>query len=91
MKQLNSIFYNCKQATFLIEKQQNKNLTLRERLFLFIHLFGCDVCKIYKKQSIAISKMVQKLLREASAKPPVLDEEFKRSLQLKIDEAIRKN
>ncbi len=76
---------DCKSATFLIEKQQTENITPKERLALELHLKTCDLCNIFKKQSVIINKLVKKLfhLERSEAK---LDEVFKEQIQKQLDE-----
>jgi hypothetical protein len=90
MSYLKRIIYNCKQATFLIDKKATSRLSLRERIELWIHLYGCSFCRIYKKQSRMINEMVQELFR-SSTKPEIkLDENFKNELQERIEEELNK-
>lgn len=87
MNALKKIIYNCKKATFLIEKQQISNITLREKLELKIHLAGCVVCQIFQQQSILINQMVRNHLH----KEIKLDEGFKKELQDRIEDELNKN
>ena len=91
MSYLKKIIYNCKQATFLIDKRAIKPLTLRERIELRIHLYGCSFCRIYKKQSRIINEMVQELFRSSKEPNVKLDEGFKKELQDRIEEELNKN
>ena len=85
MSYLKKIVYNCKQATFLIEKKSITRLSFREVIELRIHLYGCSFCRIYKKQSRVINEMVQELFR-SSIRPDVkLDDDFKKELQDRIE------
>jgi hypothetical protein len=52
------IKYNCRMATFLIEKGHHKPLTIRENVLLRIHLFTCPFCRLYKKQSALLEKFI---------------------------------
>ena len=81
---IKKIAYNCKQATFLIEKKQITPLTIRERIELKIHLGGCSVCQIFKKQSMLINKMVKQFINPTHFIHPKLDDQFKESLQKMI-------
>jgi hypothetical protein len=91
MNNLKKIIYNCKQATFLIEKKSFSKLSFREVLELRIHLYGCSFCKLYSKQSKVINDMVQQLFR-SSIKPEIrLDDGFKKELQERIEEELNKN
>lgn len=84
---LKNIIYNCKQATFLIEKRIAEKITATETLQLHIHLAGCSVCKIYQQQSILINKVFVGF-KNSDFK---LDEAFKKALNEKIEKEINKN
>lgn len=90
MNRLHKIIYNCKQATFLIEKKQIHSLTVREWLELKIHLAGCSVCRTFQRQSRLINRWVQEIFRAAQHRERHLDDSFKEELQERIDEALRK-
>jgi hypothetical protein len=91
MSNLKKIIYNCKQATFLIEKKSIKRLSFREAIELRIHLFGCSFCRLYKKQSRVINEMVQELFRSSLHSEFMLDDNFKKELQERIEEELNKN
>jgi len=91
MSNLKKIIYNCKQATFLIEKKSIKKLTFREAMELRIHLFGCSFCRLYKKQSRVINEMVQELFRSSVQSNIRLNEDFKKELHDRIEEELNKN
>lgn len=81
------IAYNCRRATFLIEKRQDAALTGREKLELKFHLAGCSICRIYQQQSILINSMMHKLFK-GTAGGLKLDSSFKTDLQQKINERL---
>lgn len=91
MNYLKRIIYNCKQATFLIEKRSASKLTFREVFELRVHLLGCSFCRIYKKQSRIINEMVQELFRSSMQADRKLDDKFKKELQVRIEEELNKN
>ena len=91
MSELKKIAYNCRKATFLIEKKQIGTISLREKLELKIHLAGCSVCRTFQQQSIVINKMVHDLLHSAQSREITLDKEFKDELQNRIEEELNKN
>ncbi|MDP9079809.1 MAG: hypothetical protein M3O71_20460 [Bacteroidota bacterium] len=91
MSYLKKIIYNCKQATFLIEKRSMGKITFRETIELRIHLYGCSFCRIYKKQSRVINEMVQELFRSSMQRNAKLDDGFKKELQDRIEEELNKN
>jgi hypothetical protein len=90
MSYLKKIIYNCKQATYLIEKKSIKRLSLREAVELRIHLFGCSFCRIFNKQSHVINNMVKELFKSAMQPNPRLDDNFKKELQERIEEELNK-
>ena len=91
MGYIRDIQYNCKHATFLIEKQMISRLTLREKIELRIHLAGCSVCVLYRKQSRAINQIVKKLFNQNGPNAAKLDDSFKHDLQERIEEKLNKN
>ncbi|HJP64260.1 MAG TPA: hypothetical protein VJ844_12515 [Mucilaginibacter sp.] len=91
MEALKKITHNCKHATLLIEKKLAERLTLRERVFLKIHLAGCDWCKLYQKQTTRINEMIHQLFSRQLTEPAQLDDQFKKELQDRIEEKLNKN
>jgi hypothetical protein len=90
MDELTKIAYNCKKATFLIEKQEIGVITLREKLELKIHLAGCKVCRVFQQQSAAINSMVKNLFIHHPPADAKLDDEFKNELQHLIEGQLNK-
>jgi len=91
MNPLKKIQYNCRQATFLIEKKQIKKLSFREVIELRIHQAGCSACRLYDSQSRLIQQMVQRLfLDSVQSSASHLDDSFKQELQERIEEELNK-
>ena len=93
MKELNKnklkqISYNCKHATFLIEKKLIGKITLREQFALKFHLAGCSVCRIFLKQSLTINRMVKRLFHGNEAGDLTLEDRFKQDLQEQINQYL---
>ncbi|RBQ11914.1 zf-HC2 domain-containing protein [Pedobacter miscanthi] len=84
---LKNIIYNCKQATFLIEKRLAGKITTAETLQLRIHLAGCSICKIYQQQSVLINK----LFAGFNSEDFKLDKTFKQTLTEQIEKEMNKN
>jgi len=84
------IAYNCRKATFLIEKKQSEALTAREQMELRLHLAGCYICRVYEQQSLMISEMVRNLFK--TGKPPEirLDDQYKEQLKQRIEKEMDK-
>jgi predicted anti-sigma-YlaC factor YlaD len=91
MNELRKIQHNCRKATFLIEKKLVGKITLLERLELEIHLAGCSVCRLFLRQSVAINRMIKELFRASKQKDIILDEAFKKNLQERIEEELKRN
>lgn len=87
---IKKIQYNCRHATYLIEKRQLTSLTIKERLFLVIHLAGCSVCRLFQRQSRMINRMVRGFFHASRAEDRKLDEDFKREMQERINERLNK-
>jgi hypothetical protein len=58
MSEKKGLMISCKHATELIEKNQEEQLSVREKIQLRFHNFLCKVCAIYEKQSIMLSKLL---------------------------------
>lgn len=84
---LKKIIYNCRQATFLIEKKISGKITAAETLQLKIHLAGCSVCRTYQNQSWLINT----LFAGFQFNELKLEEGFKLSLKQRIEKEINKN
>lgn len=88
--ELKKIAYNCRKATFLIEKQQIGKITLREKLELKLHLTGCAICVTFMRQSAVINLMARKLVNMDS-NALKLDKGFKEQLQKQINNRLDQN
>jgi hypothetical protein len=86
---IKKIQYDCRHATYLIEKRQHRLLTIRERIELAIHLSGCSVCRLFQRQSRWINRMLSSLFHSAEGGENRLDDEYKRQLQEKINERLK--
>ncbi|HTI92436.1 MAG TPA: hypothetical protein VL727_17700 [Puia sp.] len=87
---IKKIQYNCRHATYLIEKRQHTALTLKERLHLVIHLSGCSVCRLFQRQSRMINRLVRGLFHATGEQERKLDDAFKDELQQRINERLNK-
>jgi hypothetical protein len=85
---LEKIAYNCRQATYLIEKKQGGELTDSEKLELKIHLASCYICRVYEQQSVIISAMVRDFLKTDHSTAIRLDDDYKNDLKRTIAHQI---
>ena len=86
---IKKIQYDCRHATYLIEKRQHTSLTIKERMQLTIHLSGCSVCRMFQRQSRWINRMLRSVFHSARGEENRLSDEFKQELQQKIDERLK--
>ncbi|MBS1603579.1 MAG: hypothetical protein JST42_12995 [Bacteroidetes bacterium] len=86
---IKKIQYNCREATYLIEKRQHVRLSVKERLHLVIHLSGCSVCRLFQQQSRMINRVVKGILKDRVEDERKLDEGVKREMQDRINERLR--
>ena len=91
MNELKKIQYNCKKATFLIEKRMLSKITFREKIELRIHLAGCSVCRVFDQQSQMINTMVRQLFDNADKSAIKLDDKYKKDLHNRIEDELNKN
>ena len=89
MGPIKKIQYDCRHATYLIEKRQHRTLTIREMIELAIHLSGCSVCRLFQQQSRWINRIVRGLFHSAEGQGKKLDDAYKRQLQDKINERLK--
>lgn len=85
---MKDILYNCRKATFLIEKKSITTISVQEQVELKIHLAACSVCRLYQQQSAFINKMVKKHIVETSSNTIKLDDHYKSKLSNKIQSEI---
>ena len=90
MSTIKRIIYDCRQATYLIEKRQDTTLTFKEWLRLFIHLLGCSVCRLFQRQSRVISESLKILFRRSEEQTHTLNQNIKQDMQNKINERLTK-
>lgn len=90
MRQYRNIFYNCKKATFLIDKRNLEGISPLQQIELRLHLLGCSVCRLYQSQSRMVDQMVRDFYTN-SFKPVVgLDAGFKKGLEEEILKELKK-
>lgn len=88
MGKIKKIQNDCHRATYLIEKGQQTPLSIGERIELVIHLAGCGICRLYKRQSRWISQALRGLFHASAGHGASLDEDVKREMQEKINERL---
>ena len=79
------ILISCRQATEFISKNEEKKLTLSERIQLLIHLIICEFCKLFYKQNDFIINNV----KEVSIEVDLLKQEQEEMTRI-IDNSIDK-
>lgn len=90
MNALKRIAYNCRRATFLIEKQNLSGISIKQQYELKFHLAGCAVCQLFQQQSLLIDRMVKKHFFTEIEDLPKLDKNFKQSLEKRIESELNR-
>ncbi|WP_316771372.1 hypothetical protein [Pedobacter frigiditerrae] len=90
MNPLKKISYNCRQATFLIEKKSITRISIKEQFELKFHLAGCSVCQLFEQQSLMIDRMVKRHFFTDTNENPKLDDDFKSELAKRIETEMNK-
>ncbi|WP_431217021.1 hypothetical protein ACQ86N_22220 [Puia sp. P3] len=85
---IKKIQYNCREATYLIEKRQHVRLSIKERIHLLIHLSGCSVCRLFQQQSRMINRAVKGLFKDRAEEEKRLDDGIKKEMQDRINERL---
>ena len=82
---------SCKIATELISKSLDESLSFAEELKLKMHLFLCETCHLFSKQSWVLRKIVQRSKDVIENEPSgtVLPPDAKEKLKRILDEAIK--
>jgi len=84
------IVFNCKQATQLALKREERKLSIMESIRLSYHLFYCGPCRKFIKQSRLINRIGKELAQTIFNRPRFpLSEERKQSIQQQIDSLNR--
>lgn len=90
MNWLKNTLFNCREATYLIEKKTDEKITLKQALQLRLHLLGCGMCKLYKRQSAAMQKIIRDMMAEMNENGHTnLSDETKNGLQNEINNKLK--
>lgn len=90
MNWLKNTLFNCREATYLIEKKTDSGITFKQNLQLYLHLLGCGMCKLYKRQSAVIQKLISDMMAEMDESGEIkLSDETKKRLQNEIDSRLK--
>ncbi len=85
-------FFNCRQATLLIERQQKKPLVWLNSYKLKVHLKVCKSCKKYELQSQLLEKLLgQNHVNSDDTNVYKLSEDIKTKMIQTIQDTINKD
>jgi predicted anti-sigma-YlaC factor YlaD len=56
---------SCRRASELISLSLDRPLSLRERLMLGLHLCGCGMCRVYRRQAAFLQRLARALRERA--------------------------
>ena len=51
---------SCKKATELISRSLEESLSIKEELLLKMHLFLCETCDLFRKQTALLRRVVRR-------------------------------
>jgi len=79
----------CKEATFLISKEQQDKLSFAEKMQLKFHLLMCKYCRRFADQMNFMTKAIRKMKERVDEKGVdiTMSEEQKQRLSKKLSEA----
>ncbi len=80
--------FGCKDATYLLTKQNFTELKIAEKGLLKFHMFTCNKCKKFVKQIQIMESMISKTIRFNNL---TLSVEKKESINQLLTELINKN
>lgn len=56
---MSKLMIACDKATFLISKNMEKKLTLKENISLRMHLISCNICRKYEDDIISLNQYLK--------------------------------
>lgn len=74
---MKKMMVNCRQATLLMAKKEEKKISVSERIKLFIHSAMCAFCKKFQKQVHHIVKESREI-RSSEVLPEIAKERIER-------------
>jgi hypothetical protein len=82
----------CAATSRVSSASLDRQLSLRERLGLYTHLFMCGLCRRYHRQLIAIQKLTSGVAHDDGGEQPtspVLNEEARERIKHAIDPSLK--
>jgi predicted anti-sigma-YlaC factor YlaD len=73
---MNLLMFSCVQATEIIEKQFYTEITLSEKVKLYLHRNMCDACREYYGQSVFLDQFLRRY-KEKNVKRELSEDEKK--------------
>jgi hypothetical protein len=77
----------CKEASFLINKQQETKISVTEKLKLKMHLLVCDACTLFNKQVNQITGLLKTKHTIVKTLPKNRKQIIKQTLQKEIEKS----
>ena len=88
---LNKMMLGCDQASFLVSKQQETKLSLKEAIQLKMHLMACKMCRHFEDQSQFMQDNMKELACEQDGKQAKMDDVDKNNLKELLKNQMQKN
>ena len=78
----------CKHTSRLISEGQERQLSLKEKISLRMHVWMCHNCRRFKQQIITMRKIMQ---REWTQESPPTNKQLPGEAQARIRQALKEN
>lgn len=90
---LNSLAPNCKEVSMLAIKEQETDLSFKEKCKLYFHIYvACKFCRLFRKQIHLLHHHIHNHSKNTVlGNHFVLDEQTKFAMQAKINEQLHSN
>lgn len=80
------VVFDCRQATLLALKKEERKISPAERIRLWYHLLYCDVCRRFIRQSAEMNQAGRHFHKTLSDNPShILSPESKERMQQQVD------
>lgn len=76
----------CEETAQLISEGLDRTLSLRERLTLRLHLFGCDLCTRYARQLKFLQRTCADADDEQSTEAAALDDAARQRIRTRLQQ-----
>ena len=80
---------SCEVIGRKISESMDHQCSLRDRMIIKIHLFGCILCERYRRQLLAIEGILNRYAQEVEAGPGIPEMTLSREARARIGHALK--